>query len=310
MLDQKKLADMLTYSARREAPKITITLPTHRKSPDNQQDKILYKNLLQETKAALSERYSRRLWEPLTDKLAQLLNETGFWIHTDEGLVVLGCDERVETFLLRNPVEADHYAGASFRLRPLFALDEVVDEFYLVDLSKDRIELYRAGMNTLDAVDQQDIETHFSDLFSDFDVDANLNVGTYSGLTGMHHGHHTKAAETEKEREKYFRYLDGKFEALHRTSGKRFILAGTADNLAVFKKLSQHRLYYDLTIEKPLSSLQKNELQDKIRGILQPVLDEARAKLETEIRKAEHDGKILATPDDIKKPVKAAASSS
>lgn len=299
MNNRERLTGIVNYGNEREAPKVTITLPTHRRDPENQQDKILFKNLLQEARESLSANYPRRLWEPVIEQMLLLLNESLFWMHTYDGLVVLGCDDRVETFMLRYPVSEAWYAGDCFNIFPLFTLHQIIDESYLVDLSKDRIELYCVNVDSVEKVRESDLKTSFSELFDDFDADANLNVGTYSGLKGTHHGHRTKPEELEKDREKYFRYLDKAFEKIHKSSGRRFILAGTAENLSVFKKLSQGRYYYDRTLDKPLPSIAKTDLPEKLQEILQPVMDRTLEALGTELKKAEHAGKLLTELSEI-----------
>jgi hypothetical protein len=298
MTESRKLTDILKYGANSASPKVTIILPTHRRTPENQQDKIVFKNLIKQAQVELN-KYPRRCWEALTKRIMQLLDDTGFWLHTSEGLVVLGCEERMETFKLNYDVERCVKVGGDFHIGPLFVLHETLVNTYLVDLSKDRIELYCVSKNSVVKMEDDEIETSFSDLFDDWDVDSNLNVGTYSGLKGMRHGHRTKPEEIEKDREKYFRYLDRKFGEISKSSGHRFILAGIPDNLAAFKKIAQEGSYYAQTIAHPLSSLDESELLEKTRKILKPALEKTIEDLGNEIHKAENASKLLTSPKQI-----------
>lgn len=303
MTEITRLTDIINYGIDNEYPNITIMLPTHRKAPENQQDKIIFKNLVQQAQKELDNRFPRRSWEPLMHRFMQLQNDTGFWLHTSEGLIILGCNERIETFKLNYTIESGVSIGSYFHIGPLFELHETSDNPYLVDLSKDRIELYRVGSNSVEKVEKNEIETSFLDIFDDWDVDSNLNVGTYSGLKGMHHGHRTKPEEVEKDREKYFRYLDRKFVQINKSTGKRFILAGIADNLAAFSKVAQEGPYYAQTIEHPLSSLKEGELLAKTRDILKSALKKIMEHLETEVRKAENASKLLTSFEQINEAV-------
>ena len=53
-------------------PAVTITLPTHRTSPENRQDPIRVKNLVEQATKRLLEEYSKREIAPLLDRLEQL----------------------------------------------------------------------------------------------------------------------------------------------------------------------------------------------------------------------------------------------
>ena len=92
MREYKRLTDILNDTINHESPKVTIALPTHRRVPENLQDKILFKNLIQKAQTVL-DKYPRRSWEPLMQRMLQLLDNTDFWLHTSEGLVVLGCED-------------------------------------------------------------------------------------------------------------------------------------------------------------------------------------------------------------------------
>jgi hypothetical protein len=56
-----------------KVPALSILLPTHRTSPDNKQDPILVKNLVNEAKTRLGEEYGKRELEPLLNNLDELV---------------------------------------------------------------------------------------------------------------------------------------------------------------------------------------------------------------------------------------------
>ncbi|CAD5977600.1 hypothetical protein [Planktothrix rubescens] len=68
-------------------PAVSILLPTHRTSPDNKQDPIRVKNLVDEAKTRLGEEFSQRELEPLVNRLDTLVSEINY-PHTLDGLVL------------------------------------------------------------------------------------------------------------------------------------------------------------------------------------------------------------------------------
>ncbi|MBA3074865.1 MAG: hypothetical protein FP831_14775 [Anaerolineae bacterium] len=102
-------------------PSVTITLPTHRTSPENKQDPIRVKNLVEQATKRLLEEFNKREITPLLDRLERLaegidyrytLNGLALFVNRDFSRVVqlpFALRENVnigETFLTRNLVFA------------------------------------------------------------------------------------------------------------------------------------------------------------------------------------------------------------
>jgi len=301
MNNKERLKQMMKDCQDKESPKISLVIPTHRKSPDNKKDKILFKNLLQDIKVALENNYDRTDYEKALSNLEQLQEETMFWAYTTKGLVVLACDDVLETFKLNYRVNEKISVSDAFHIQPMFVYHEVFGKNYLVDLAKDRFKLFRIQENTIQEMTDVEIKTSFSQLYDDFDEDANVNVANYGGLSGMYHGHREKSQETKKDREKYFRYLDREFKQLHQKEDSDFIFSGTKENIAIFKKIAPDADYYhELAIEQPIVSMDHKEIEKALSDILQPLYDDALKELERDIRKADQDGKAIYDFDKIK----------
>src|SRR5215471_179403 len=113
--DLHELQDIHTY------PCLTITLPTHRTSPDNKQDPIRVKNLVSEGANRLLREFSKRDVAPLLERLDDLVASINYE-YTLDGLMLavnrdmareyvlpFTLDERVvvdETFFTRDLVHA------------------------------------------------------------------------------------------------------------------------------------------------------------------------------------------------------------
>jgi hypothetical protein len=66
-------SDLRQLQAVNEYPSVSVLLPTHRTSPDNQQDPIRVKNLVTETKNRLLGKFPAREMEPLFTKLDRVV---------------------------------------------------------------------------------------------------------------------------------------------------------------------------------------------------------------------------------------------
>ena len=299
MIDEKRRDKLVGELIAEDTPRISLYIPTHRAYPDNRQDPIVYKNQLKLVENALEERSPRRDWEKTFEKMQLLLEDENFWMHTTEGLGVLGAGGRAETFLLDSPEDPAFYVGDDFHLLPLYPLIGSLSQAYLADISRDRFIMYYAGSEGITEMEMPDIKNDFSELFDDFDANANLRTGSYGGLSGALHGHGSKPEEPDKDREKYFRYLDGAFASLNKKSGLPVILAGTQDSLNEFSALAKGAFYLDGKIESPLESLSPDDIAGRIKTILKPSLEKSLSSLRTLINNKQNENKAVGDLKDI-----------
>lgn len=264
------LKHFITEHHATDSPRISIYMPTHRMSPDNKQDPILFKNLLAEAKKSLENKYPRKDWEAIVARLDSMQEDTKFWNHTADGLAVLADALDVKSFRLEREVPSYVVVDDSFYLVPLLQYFDPMGNAYLMDLSKDRFTLYRVSRNMIEEVDQDLIKTSFAELFDDFDANADVNFGSYGGGNAAYHGHRAKPEEEEKDRDKYFRYIDAKLPGVLRDEEIPVILAGIPDNTSEYKKLSKGDFYLDQTIDKPFDSMDLDQKIASVREILLP----------------------------------------
>ncbi|MGE4571297.1 MAG: hypothetical protein AB7E09_00985 [Candidatus Izemoplasmatales bacterium] len=303
MNKKDKIKQMILDCQNLDSPKITVVMPTHRKSPENRKDMILFKNLMNDVLTLLESHYPRNTYEKSLVKLRQLQEDSMFWTYNLDGLVIFACGDLLETFRLQYSVKEKISVAQAFHVQPIFAHQEIYGKHYLIDLAKDRFKMYSINQDKIDEMNDIEIKTSFSELYDDFDTDSNVNVGTYGGLSGMYHGHREKSEETKKDREKYFRYLDREFKKLHNLENSHFIFAGTSENISIFKSISQEPYYHEFTINQPLGSLKADEIKDIVQDFLSPLDEEWKIRIEKEVRKAQYQDKYLSDFSKIKESV-------
>lgn len=129
-------------------PALTITLPTHRTSPDNRQDPIRVKNLVTEATERLVQECGRREIEPLLSRLDTLANEIDYR-HALDGLVLLASKEQAEKFYLPFTLPERIVVGDTFFTRDLvFALNRT-PRYWVLVLSEQPTRLYEGTRDEL-----------------------------------------------------------------------------------------------------------------------------------------------------------------
>ena len=183
-------------------------------------DPILYKNSVAEAKK-MEEKFSGEETGPILQKLEALQEDRSFWNHTADGLAVLAEKDDIKTFHLEKTMPQRVWVDTQYDMLPLIQYIDASGTGYLVDVSKDRFSLYRVTRTRIAEMEQDEIKSKFSELFDDLDANADLNFGSYGGAHGgagtAYHGHRTKSAEVEKDREKYC-YIDSKLRKSYRTN--------------------------------------------------------------------------------------------
>ncbi len=248
--------------------KISIFMPTHRKEPDNRGDAIVFKNLLKKLEEQLKNYPDHQLRNTM-DALNALQLDNVFWNHGKNGLGILANAKGYEVYRLGYEVAQSVKVGDTFHILPLLKYLEGADEAYLVNVSRNRVTLYHFDGTEAVKVNPEGLEQEFSGLFDDFDPQDQGGSASFSGQVGTVHANYSKTDEEEKDREKYFRYLDQEIDKLHNEKRIPVILAGTKDNLAVYKDLAKGDFYTRENIEQPLDSLSNDEIRDQASWILE-----------------------------------------
>ena len=246
--------------------KISIFMPTHRREPDNRKDALVFKNLLKEVEEKLKAFPDHKM-EKTMMSLNDLQKETLFWNHSKDGFGILATSDKIEKFELAYCVAPSVKVDNTFHLLPLLKYLEGTDEAYIADLSRNRFKLYFFDGVVSTPVKPEGLEEDFTDLFNDFDPDS-IKSRQFNSLVGSFHGGPSKAEEVQKDREKYFRYLDSGFERIRKNKPVPVILAGTSDNIIAFKELAKGDFYSAESIEQPLDSLSINEINEQAIEVL------------------------------------------
>jgi hypothetical protein len=129
-------------------PALTITLPTHRTSPDNQQDPIRVKNLVAEAEARLLDEFSRREIEPLLANLASVAGEIDYR-HALDGLVIVANQAMAQKHYLPFTLPARVVVDETFFTRDLVFAMNRTPRYWVLVLSEQPTRLYEGTRDAL-----------------------------------------------------------------------------------------------------------------------------------------------------------------
>ncbi|NLY35804.1 MAG: hypothetical protein GX046_01065 [Tissierellia bacterium] len=239
---------------------VSMYLPTHRNAPENKQDRIRFKNLINQAEKELQDNFA--LKNPLTflKEAEKLYQDVMFWTHASDGLALLISEDNTRILKLEGHIPERLVVGSRFHLLPLLNYYEFMNESYILDIAKDRFKLYYGGQEGIIEVETAEIDQSFNELFDDRDIQSD-----------NHHSMRSSKSElNELETEKYLRYVAKGLGKFMRGESMPLLVFGTTEVVSDFKEYSKGELDIYRFFDKPLGSLNLNEIYQKLKEILLP----------------------------------------
>ena len=158
---------ILELGEKTSTPSVTLSFNTHRTFPDNEQDRIVLKNLLSEAQKELSENYSEDEISELLKKIKHVSDN----IDTDQNLDSMNIflsKETQEIVKSTWPVQKNEYfVGDSFVLRGLLNAQSREQEYLVMLLSQSGVSLFEVindkVVNEIENADFPFAESPYSD---------------------------------------------------------------------------------------------------------------------------------------------------
>ncbi len=258
-----------------DTPLISLYLQTHRHAPDNQQDRMRFKNLISEVESLLSESHNRREYADMIVRLEFFLEDLdrNIWQHAKDGLAIFVDQGSLYYYRLDYPVQDIAVVDNEFYVKPLIRNFQYGAHYYLLALSADSFELLCGDFHGIDPVClPEGIESRFEDIFDDFDNNSSVNAGSYGGLDASYHGHRSKSEMVEKDIEKFFRYVDKTIaESFLADHPYPVILVSLPQHQATFRSIASMPTLLESGIEKPFEAFTESELFKETISLIQEV---------------------------------------
>lgn len=255
-----------------ETPLVSIYMQTHRFSPENQQDRMRFKNLISEAESLLDKKYNRREYVSIIENLEVFMDDLdrSIWRFAKEGLAVFADSSSVYFYRLDYPVQDISFVAETYHIKPLIRNFQYGSHYYLLALSADSFELFSGDFQSVERVTlPETVKSRFEDLFDDFDGDSSSNVGSYGGPDANFYGYRSKNELQEKEIEKFFRYVD-KAVKEHYIDVHPYPLAlvSLPQHQSTYRAISSISCLLERGIEKPADVLSESELFTEAAAII------------------------------------------
>ena len=305
------IESLAELTATHQPPCLSLYQPTHRHSPDNQQDLIRFRNLIKIMESSLRQKYSEPETRHYLEPFEALGLDREFWNQTLDGLVVLSGAGVFRVFRLRRPVTELAVVGNSFHLKPLRRFLQYVGRYQILGLSLTKIKLFEGDLGTLEEIDPlPEVPRTIADALGAELTEPHRTVASYGGVRGgsspMRHGQGGKKDEADKDTQRFFRAVDRAVLEHHsRPSGLPLLLAALPEHHHLFRSISHNSFLMKDGLNLNPFVLTVSELRERAWAILEPQYQTWLATLLGEYKKAHSHG---FGSDNLGKVLKGAAS--
>ncbi len=266
-----------------EGPVISFYQPTHRHFPDNKQDLIMFSNLMRETENSLKQQYDNNLIHLIMKPFYQLAENKSFWNNTLDGIAVLASQNKCIIYNLHNTVKELAVVADSFHIKPLIKAFQSMERYHLLGLNRNNFTLYKGNKHGFTEIKPDpDIPRTMEEVLGTQLTDSNVNNGSYGGTNAstVFRGHSDPKEETDKDTEKYFRFVDRfVLENYSKTSKLPLILVALKEYHSRFKKISHNPYLIEEGIYNSYDSLDINQLKTRALEIIKSLNSKKTQKL-------------------------------
>ena len=260
-----------------ESPCISLYMPTHRHHPDNQQDQILYRNLVTQLEESLRKQFSRREVVQLLEPFTALDNDRVFWNQNLDGLALLASKDFFRDYKLQRPTPTIAVVADSFHLKPLMRTLQSIDRYEVLGLNQQEVKFFEGNRDALDEIElHPDVPRTLKEALGSELTDSYLNFRSPGGVRGsqiaVYHGHGGKKEEMAIDAERFFRAVDkGILEHYSRPSGLPLILAALSEHHHLFRKVSNNPFLVEQSLDVHPDSLASiDELRERAWKLMEP----------------------------------------
>ncbi|HMM41116.1 MAG TPA: hypothetical protein PKA95_04375 [Thermomicrobiales bacterium] len=215
--------DLQQLKAIQGYPCITITLPSHRASPENQQDPIRVKNLVTEATNRLLGEMSRREAEPLLTRLDDLVNDIDY-PHLLDGLALFVSADVARWHTVPHTLPERVVVDETFLIRDIVRAMNRLRRYWVLVLSEKPTRLFAASRDSLEEMTDREFPM------------VHTGPGGEAPLPGGF-GIRRSAHRDERHRQ-FFRAVDEAFKTYVAEDPLPLIVVGVERHLSFFGEVS------------------------------------------------------------------------
>lgn len=206
-------------------PSISILMPTHRSYPQNQQDKIRLKNLINSSASRLNSEFSKKDISPVIEKLEKIQNELDFSRMLD-GLAIFVNNNTSLKYLFQFPVKERVLIDNTFATRDLVFAYNRSQPYCVIVLNEKLTKIYEGVRENINEIKHPKLPV--------------INIAHEIKDRKIEEGTVSDRIRINEERQKnYFREVDLVFKEILSGEETPFIITGTDRQISMYREITR-----------------------------------------------------------------------
>ncbi len=280
LLNDEKLAELL---APRDGTCVSIYMPTHRSLPEREQDSIRLKNLLSEAEKQLNQYgLDQTEIETLLAPIQRYTQheEQDFWHYQSDGLAILLTEDETHIYRLPRSFKAEVYVNAHFYIKPLLAVLDSEQHFYVLTLSQKNVRLLEGTRFELGEVELSSVSTNFEDWMDhgEFVGGLQFHSGGGSGNKPIYHGGNDFQNTQNQALREFLGKIENHVTRLLQTQQAPLILVGNERLQGTYRHINAYANLSTIGITTNPDILHDDELHEQAWAMIEPELSHAKAQ--------------------------------
>jgi hypothetical protein len=264
-----------------KVPALSILLPTHRAFPENKQDPIRVKNLVDEAKERLAAEFSQRDLEPLLQRLDALVDEIDY-PHTLDGMALYVSHDFAKRYDLPFTVPARVVIDQTFATRDLLYGMHREQRYWVLLLSQASTRLLAGTAETLEEVK----DPHFPMAMTGPGGTAPLPYDADSSYLDDRH-------------RRFFQDVDRAYTPYAKGESLPLVVGGVDRQVSFFQEVSEYTSAIAGTLSGNFDKATLAELTPQVWPLMQSVRDTNRANALEALAAAIGAQKVVSTIEEV-----------
>lgn len=265
-------------------PALTITLPTHRTTPDNSQDPIRLKNLTTEAVNRLLSEFTKREITAVATRLEELVRTIDFR-YTLDGLALFVNADFGRAFSLPVTLKERVVVDETFATRDLVFAMNRSPRYWVLALSEKPTRLFEAMRDSLNEITEGGFPmTH----------EGPGGEAPLPGGRGV-----SKSAYRDDQHRQFFREVDATFKQFAVDDPLPLAVAGVDRYLSFFNEVSSHKDSIVTTLTGSHDKTPPHELGKLVWPLVSASLGERRRQALADLEKAVGERKYVSTIGEV-----------
>ncbi len=261
-------------------PAVTLTLPVHRTSPENQQDPIRVKNLVEQAANRLLTEFGKREIAPLLTRLEKLVEGIDYR-YTLDGLALFANRDFARAVHLPFTLKEGVHIDETFRTRDLIFAMNRTPRYWTLVLSEKPTRLYEATRGDLLEIQEDGFPITHTGPGGEQPLPGGFGI--------------KKSAYRDEYHRKFFRQVDATLKSFMADDPLPLVVVGVNRYLSFFNEVTDHKSAVLATLQGSHDKTAAHELGQLVWPLMKEALAGQRQQVLDELDKAVGERKFVST---------------